>query len=514
MKKSIIYIGLCLVAIPAINSCKKSFLDVNPVGNESSLESQYYKTAAQVFSGLVSVYDPLGSQTGGTYSSKEGLLNVASDDCAAGGAAPGPDIASWTAWDKFTVNLAQGPQGDLWGRNYTGIYRANLLLTKMDNAPDLTVAVKARYAAEIKVLRAYYYFDLVRLFKNVPLITEPLSGDALYAVEQAKPAAVYAQIEKDLTDAIAEPNLPNTVPVATEGGRITKGAAKALLGKVYLYEEKWADAASQFADVNGTPGGTSSYGYHLVANFPDIFKPTNKFNSESIFEIVHTNKAQQDWGAWGAFEGNIWVQMIGARSYNGPIYASGYGFCPLTTSLVSAIKNDPRYSSTCANIDSISLASPINPTSGKHTVTYEASADNSGYFVEKYAPKLAYKTPLLGLTELNYALDYIEIRLADTYLMEAEALLHSGGNATRAQALLDAVRARVGLGSATATLDNIYTERRLELATEGHRFFDLVRWGKAAANLTGFVAGKNELLPIPIGDLNGTKLKQNPGYTN
>ena len=512
MKKSILYTAICLIAILAIYSCKKSFLDVSPVGNETSLESQYYKTADQVFKGLVSVYDPLGSETGSSYSSKLGLLDVASDDCAAGGAAPGPDQVNWTAWDKFTVNEAQGPQGDLWGRNYTGIYRANLLLTKMDEAPDLTAALKGRYAAEAKFLRAYYYFDLVRLFKNVPLITTPISANAIYTVEQAKPEEVYAQIEKDLGDAIAEPNLPNTVPIATEGGRITKGAAKALLGKVYLYEEKWANAAAQFADVNGTPGGTSTYGYHLLANFPDIFKPTNKFNTESIFEIVHTNKAQQDWGSWGAFEGNVWVQMIGARGYNGPVYASGWGFCPLTSSLVNVLKNDPRYPYTCANIDSISLASPIDPGTGKHTVTYEAGADNTGFFIEKYAPKIAYKTPLLGLTELNYNLDYIEIRLADTYLMEAEALIHSGSNAARAQALLDAVRSRVGLPSVPATLENIYTERRLELATEGHRFFDLVRWGKASANIPGFVAGKNELLPIPIGDLNGTKLKQNPGY--
>ncbi len=113
---------------------------------------------------------------------------------------------------------------------------------------------------------------------------------------------------------------------------------------------------------------------------------------------------------------------------------------------------------------------------------------------------------------MNYQLDYIEIRLADTYLMEAEAIMQSGGSSSRAQALLDAVRARVGLQSVPVSLDAIYNERRMELATEGHRFFDLVRTGKAAAALPGFVAGKNEILPIPISDLNNTKLKQNPGY--
>ncbi|MFT4154481.1 RagB/SusD family nutrient uptake outer membrane protein [Parafilimonas sp.] len=505
MKNTVKNISCCLLVMAALSACKKSWVDIQPTGTSTVLEDNYYQTAEQIFKGLVAVYDPLGMETGNSYCSKQGLLDAASDDCAAGGAAPGPDQINWTAWDKFTVNVNQGPQADLWNRSYTGIFRANLLLQKMaeNTISDLSDGDKARYIAECKFLRAYYYFDLLRLFKNVPLITDIIPTSDIYTIEQADPADVYAQIEQDLTDAIDEPNLPNTVPATTEGGRVTKGAAKALLGKVYLYEEKWTDAAAQLADVNGTPGSASTYGYQLQSNFSNIFLPTNKFNSESIFEIVHTNQAQQDWGAWGAFEGNVWVEMIGARAYSGPVYSSGWGFCPLTTSLVDALKNDPRYPYTCANIDSICTATGTS---------YEAGADNTGWFVEKYAPKLAYVTTLGGTKELNYNLDYIEIRLADTYLMEAEAIVQGGGDKTRAQALLDAVRSRAGLSSVTVSLDNIYNERRLELATEGHRFFDLVRWGKAAGTLSGFTAGKNEVLPIPIGDLNNTKLVQNPGY--
>jgi len=115
---------------------------------------------------------------------------------------------------------------------------------------------------------------------------------------------------------------------------------------------------------------------------------------------------------------------------------------------------------------------------------------------------------------LNFPNDYIEIRLADTYLMEAEALIQGGGDASRAAALINAVRARVGLAPVAATMANIKAERRLELATEGHRWFDLVRWGDAPAALAfkGFKAGTNELLPIPLVDLAATKLVQNPGY--
>ena len=148
---------------------RNRFLEVQPVGG-TALENTYYKNAAEVFNGLVAAYDPLGSETGSTYSDKVGLLNAASDDCGAGGGSA-TDQVNWVVWDNFTVNVGQGPQGDLWGRNYTGIYRCNLLLSKMDGVPDLSASAKGRYTAEVKFLRAYYYFDLVRLFKNVPLIT-------------------------------------------------------------------------------------------------------------------------------------------------------------------------------------------------------------------------------------------------------------------------------------------------------------------------------------------------------
>src|SRR4030095_16419697 len=120
-------------------------------------------------------------------------------------------------------------------------------------------------------------------------------------------------------------------------------------------------------------------------------------------------------------------------------------------------------------------------------------------------------TTLGGNTELNFLQDTYIIRLSDTYLMEAEAL---GGTGTRAQALLDAVRARVGLASVPVSMQNIKNERRAELAGEGFRWFDLVRWGDAATTLSsrGFVAGKHELFPIPSRELQGTRLKQNPNY--
>ncbi|WP_242916712.1 RagB/SusD family nutrient uptake outer membrane protein [Pontibacter liquoris] len=494
------YILIAALSLPLLSACDKDYLDVDPRG--TVLESTYYKNPEEAFAGLVAAYDPLGWEAGNTYHNV-GAINSASDDVYAGGGSSS-DMNTWQVWNNYTLDPALGPQEEFWRRNFTGVSRANTLLEKLQaGIPGLDQATSARYIAEAKFLRAYYYFDLVRLFKNVPLFTAPLSTSEIYNVTQASPEEVYAQIEKDLNEAL--PDLPVTVTAATEGGRATQGTGKALLGKVYLYEKKWPDAAAQLIEVNGTPGGTSKYGYHLLANYAAIFSPDNKFNSESILEIVHTSVANGGWGSWPGFEGNVGVQMFGPRGYSGPVYQAGWGFNPLTPELVNVLKPDPRYKATVANIDSIAQAG---------AATYEKGYQNTGYFIEKYAPKTKWLSTGGGDAVLNYPNDYIEIRLADTYLMEAEALVNSGGDLVRAAALLNAVRARVGLAPVTASLENIYNERRLELATEGHRWYDLVRTGRAATVLAskGFIAGKHEILPIPLAELNNTKLVQNPGY--
>ena len=150
-------------------------------------------------------------------------------------------------------------------------------------------------------------------------------------------------------------------------------------------------------------------------------------------------------------------------------------------------------------------------------VSYTHAHENTGYFLAKFAGKEEEKTADGTVPfEINFGTNEYEIRLADTYLLEAEALVRGGGNVARAQLLLDAVRARVGLTPVPATFENIVAERRLELAGEGHRWFDLVRWGMAAEKLgpRGYEDGKHDALPIPQSELDfsGTKLEQDPAY--
>lgn len=503
MKRNYYYIMMITAVAQIFSACNKDFLNVDLKATQ--VESNYYRNADEVYTGLIAAYDPLGWEGGTGQYANFASLNAASDECYGGGGSAS-DVPYLNTMDAYKIDAANGPQLDFWQKDFAGVSRANTILTKLQNkVPDLDESLKNRYIAEAKCLRAYYYFELVRLFGNVPLFTAPIETDQIYNVTQAKPEEIYAQIEKDLTEAIAETNLPDKVLAATEGARLTKGAAHALLGKVYLFEKKWAQAAQEFAEVNGTPGETSKYGYHLLANFADIFKPDNKFNSESILEITHTNIAASGWGNTSKVEGLIASTMFGPRSYNGPLYYSGWGGCPITPKLYNAIHDDPRFGATINDVDSMVKAG---------VASYVPGYQNTGHFVKKYAPLQQFANTGAGAKTLNYPQDYIEIRLADTYLMEAEALVQGGGDQVRATALLNAVRARVGLGPITATLENIYQERFLELATEGHRWYTLIRTGQAEKILgpLGFISGKNEWLPIPLQELSNTKLKQNPGY--
>lgn len=491
---------IIIFSVILLTSCNESFLEVTPVGRV--LESNYYQNQEQAFEALVAVYDVLQWNDQGGYTMFRPLLDVASDDCYAGGS-NASDQPSWVAWDAFNLNPDLGPQWGFWNKYYRGIYRANLYLEKIEGIEGVTPQFKSRTIAEVKFLRAKYYFDLVRLFGRVPLITNTLGSDEYYTVNQTDGSEIYPFIEGELNAAIAD--LPETVS-GSELGRITKGAAQGLLGRVILFQNdngKMGTAATVLEDI------INAGNYSLEPNYGDIFLTSNEHGVESVFEISYSDNSNAGWGGFGSGggEGNVGIQFVGMRDYSGPTFATGWGFCPVSTNLVDAMQGDPRFQHTI--IDAANLQG----------ATYTPGYQNTGYFVRKYAPLQA-NTASDGEIPLNWANNVREIRYADVLLMAAEALVRSGGDEARARGYVNQVRARVGLpaltSSGNALLEDIYTERRLELACEGHRFFDLIRTGRAATALAtdGFVAGKNEVLPIPQSelDLSQGALTQNNGY--
>jgi hypothetical protein len=369
----------------------------------------------------------------------------------------------------------------------------------MENKDNIEFPGKSVLLAEAKFLRAYYYFELVKFFGDVPLIIDKRIG-----IEEAKglprsPASeVYAQIENDLIDAASI--LPWTAAVK---GKATRGAALALLGKAYLYQKKYIEAANTLDEVR------NSGIYGLIENYADLFSVNNENNSETVFDVQYTGLEGGSYGCLVCLEGNAAPGFHGIRQYNGPVYGDGNSYNLPTQALYDAFAPiDPRRGHTILDIEAF-IAAQANPES----ITYAIGAGgHTGFYNNKYIKRQGE----IGLpdNDLTSPVNYRVIRYADVLLMAAEAHYHIGNNSI-AQQLVNQVRTRAGVpGVSVNSLDVIYKERRYELSGEGHRFFDLVRTGQAKDFIQGFIVGKHELFPIPQVeiDLTGGNWSQNPGY--
>ena len=380
--------------------------------------------------------------------------------------------------------------------NYVGISRANYILENKDN---IDFPAKAHILAEAKFLRAYYYFELVKFFGDVPLVIDKRLGiEEVRTIDRSPKTEVYAQIEKDLTEAAAVLN-----PVAAQKGRATKGAAMALLGKVYLYQQKWAEAVQTFDEVINS----GLYSLHPV--YSELFDVAHENNSETVFDIQYTGLEGGSYGCLVCLEGNAAPGFQGIRQYNGPVYGDGNSYNLPTQDLYDFFPaGDPRRAASILDIEAFIAAQP-NPSSISYAI---GAGGHTGFYNNKYIKRQGE----IGLpdNDLTSPVNYRVIRYADVLLMSAEANYHLGNTAI-AQTYVNQIRSRVSIpGVSVNSLDKIYNERRFELSGEGHRFFDLVRTGKAATAIPGFIVGKHEVFPIPQVeiDLAGGRWPQNPGY--
>ncbi|MEN9698935.1 MAG: hypothetical protein RLZZ301_133 [Bacteroidota bacterium] len=475
------------MAFISLSACEK-FLQVDPPYAQDA--ENFFQTPEDYERALVGAYDLLQSSFLSLW-----IGEIASDNAIAGGESVN-DSKGLHDIDNMTHGGVNAELRNVLRWNYVGITRANYILEHKDN---IDFPRKAHILAEAKFLRAYYYFELVKFFGDVPLIIDKRIGiDEVKNIPRAPKAEVYAQIEKDLKDAAAVLS-----SVAAEKGRATKGAAQSLLGKVYLYQNKFTEAAAVFDEV------IASGLYSLSSDYSQLFSVAAENNSETVFDVQYTGLEGGSYGCLICLEGNAAVGFQGIRQYNGPVYGDGNSYNLPTADLYNFFSPiDKRRDPSVLDIDAF-IASQPNPAA----ITYAKGAGgHTGYYNNKYIKRQGE----IGLpdNDLTSPVNYRVIRYADVLLMAAEAHYQTGDAATATQ-LVNMLRQRAGIpGVSVNSIDKIYNERRLELSGEGHRFFDLVRTGQAASKIPGFVVGKHELFPIPQVeiDLAGGNWAQNPGY--
>ena len=522
--------ALCLSL--AMNSCSDSFLDVN--SKTESTTGTSYKTENDAWRALIGCYDGWRqtSSAGGTgfYLGTE----VMGYECF--GATGNGDGRGYQAIDRF--DISQSP-ADLnmyetdWKNYYAGIYRCNELISREEQITwNETNSKRGTYMGECRAIRALLYFDMVRLWGNIPLFDEPINENRA----QASPSEVFAFIFEDLKYAIA--NIPADaypkVNSSGNDGHVTKYAAEALLARAYLYyagyygtEPEGATKAEALAAVEDI---ISSNEYSLVSEFKNLWPAASAGvaeigdmntlqgsyagdgNSETVLAMKFTSS--QDYN--GNNDGNRWQVMVGMRSLNAPPYGKGWGALTVNAAFVNEFKaGDTRRSASIIDLEGEGITELSDFES-----SYKDQREYTGYTVKKYSPLCfadgtsASKEDGSGDFQLANHQDYVLIRYADVLLMAAEL------GSANAQAYFDKVRERAYTSDGTlsdnysalsVTKENIMQERRLEFAFESINYWDLLRQGvesaadKLALEVSVYSGGSSDMVKINADRIRATK---------
>ncbi len=509
----------CLAAslVLSATACKKS-LDLDIENPNRQDESNFWRTSNDALAGINALYGNFYRNGAPGSRWQPFYMDVRSDD--------GYSTSPWNELRSIgALNITQYSfevNRDTWGHHWRGVFRANQVITNVPKV-EMEAGLRDRYVGEAKFLRALYYYNLVSIWGNIPLILEPSNpADKPSQVPQEQ---VWAQIEKDLTDAIA------TLPASYTGddiGRATKGAAYAMLGRVHLQQKEYQPAADALAWLISGPGQSL---YDLVPNYYDNFKHTTENNKESVFEIQFKMRAENS-GEDGP------ASNVGtSRSpFFGP---PGHGFNDANMHRwvvheflkenTATGERDPRLAVT-ALYDSTDPAGPnVTMVYGSTFASKNYSADiRNRVWYHKYLDDY-----FLRNEPFNSPINFRVIRFADVLLMYAEAL-NGLGRTADAYAHVDRVRQRAGLARLSVVrpgmnqaqfLQQLMHERITELTGEAVRWNDLARWGyfddptklnelKARdPEFNNFEIGKNKFMPIPQSELDiNPNLIQNPKW--
>lgn len=497
MKKIYIYIitAICLLVF---YSCADSFLDSNP--KTGSTENNFYKDKKDAERALVGCYDGL-QQIWSEGVSFPVMSEICSDNCHGG--TGNADSYSYQAIEEFDP-LRSPSEKDIFNANwkayYNAVFRCNTLLAKLDgtdwkgdDVAKLNIECQARF------LRAFFYFDMVRIWGNIPLLVEPSDEN----LPQADPDDVYELIATDLKyvidNIVSEPY--SAAWAEKNDGRVNKWAAEALLARVYLFYTGYYNKSDLVGVVNqtevlqGLEDIISNGGYDLIPDFARLWPASaayqkevegagstmayaGKGNQETVFAVKYNYTSNYD----GNTDGNHWLVMMGIRTneLHYP-YAKGWGGCTVSPGLVN----------TYSMMDERRTASIINISGEGITQDIKDQREYTGYTNKKYTPKSVYNEDGELVDEAedlggeNFMIgqfqDYVVIRYADVLLMAAEL------GSPNAQNYFDQVRQRAyksNFTSLAVTKDNILKERRLEFAFEGIRYWDVLRQGLNQAALT------------------------------
>ncbi len=484
MKKT--SIAFIYIAIMATGACSKSFLDLKPL-NQGSV-NDFYKTAGDIDQAVAGAYDAL--QNTGEYGQNfVYFMEVSSDNSKQESITNSSGV--YGDFDLFRVVPANNVLDQTWKVCYSGILRCNTILHRIDGI-NMDAAVKEIRQGEVRFLRALTYFNLVRIWGPVPLVTQEIVNpyDA-FAYGRAHTDTIYAQVIADLQQAIT------ALPLSHSGkdiGRATKIAAQALLAKVYLTQKNYSAAAALLKTIIDYAGANPK-NLDLLTAYADIFKVSNKNNKESIFEVQFQKG--------GVGEGSRFVNLFAPA--NTTQFTNGVG---------TALGDN-------------------EPTAGL-IGAYTAGDTRKDATIGTLADGRTYAKKFVGLDVPGLANDagnnFIVLRFADVLLMYAEVLNEIGydaGGTGDAWTCLNKVHQRAGLAAfTTADLASqedfrlaIENERRLEFAFENHRWFDLVRTGRALTVMNasggGFTVKAHQLVfPVPQSqiDTNPDKIQQNPVY--
>lgn len=497
--KKIVYFPLYVVLILTLLLSGCDFLNRSPYDSVDT--SQGFQTLADAEAAINAAYQPL--QWAKLYNMRIWTLDIiaGNSEVGAGGGTDGEETVDLANFIADADNFAAL---DLWRGPSPGILRCNFVLQKVP-AMNIDETIKNRILGEAHFLRAHYYFLLVRLFGGVPLQTEPADSNSDLLLPRASAEEVYELIVEDLDQAITL--LPKRSAYTLEHiGRATKEAAMAELARVYLTHYQDYEHYQLVVDLCEE---IRKMGYQLEADYADLWNPSKQNGVESIFEVQYYGKTNYDF--WSNENQASWLSTFtGPR--NSGMAAGCYGWNQPTAEFVSQYETgDVRKEKTifytgCPTFDGM---------------TYSSAYSTTGYNVRKF---LLTKTQSPDYNTSNQ--NWVVTRYADVLLMKAEAL-NEMGQTTLAEAPLYEVRCRAGLTNRSTIeglsqmqmREKIIHERRMELAFEGHRWFDMIRYkdnyalnflhsiGKTAAT------SKHLLLPIPTQEREANpKLTQNPGW--